>query len=668
MMNTFADARARAKQTRLDYFRWRFQRLLGLSNTLEKPWVAGMADELDGTLKKETLQADLEVHVPKWLNFPTNPLFGETLQLKYSLTGAPNSYLAAGDLLQVVPTNPPDPDQFPIKMAFPKALVPRDGELWIVYEHENYRGDPKVDSAPIKLICDSTAPWGEQEPTFADGPPGIVDEAYLRAHPDGIELVLTDYDGRQASDRYKLYYLLQPPKGPGDLQIVASTGVLEDTLQVIVPTDSVRNHGNGTFYCVYTLEDKAGNTSRISFYRQVSVELGEVPKDLLPPEVPLAADGVLDLADAQAGISVVIKAYTNHAPEDSLAISLNGIALPEVPLGTQTFPVEVRVGNDVLQAAYGSATAYLPVPVSFQVKRAEASYGPAQSDVTLNFSVAGPERPNPDPTWPSSINPRLTAPTITSASGPPNEVGAGDFNKDVTLTFPVYDRIKTGQVVDIFVNGTEVPEAQYIHTGGDGDVECTIPWSYISRLSVGEHPVHYVVRGGESNSLNDQESVHQRVRVPLFNLEADAVIFQNLTPRGWLSCSSLWDPDDPTAPPSFRAKIPPFPQFDLGSGAPILAISWMVLTADGSNTPITEVRFDETIHLDWDMISNGFIWRIQPYADYILPIYEHAPEVAIARVTYMIQPASGAPIMSKQAECFVSIAGSATETCDLTRP
>lgn len=521
-MNTLSGDRARAKQTRRDYFQWRFKRLLGLTSTLEKPWVVGIADEQDGTLKKETLLQDLEVQVPKWLNFPTNPAFWETLQLKYSLTGEPNSYRAAGELIQVVPTNPPDPEQFPIKMAFPKELLPRDGKVWILYEHENYRGDTPVDSAPIELICDSTPPWGEQEPTFAEGPSGTVDEAYLRAHPQGIEFVLSDYEGRQESDTYKLYYLNAPPSGPGDLQISVNEGVLTDSLQVVVPVDSVRVRGNGTFYSVYTLSDKAGNLSRIAFSRRVEVELGEVPKDLLPPEVPPADDGVLDLEDVRAGINVVIQQYVNHRPEDRLAITFGGIALPEVALGSSPFPIEVPVSHDTLKAAYASATEYLNIPVSYQVLRDGASYGPAQTDVRLNFSVAGPARPSPDPTWPSPINPGLTAPTITSASGPPNEVGAGDHGEDVTLTFSLYDRIKVGQVVDFYWNGVEITEARYVHTGNARtNIDRAIPWKYVSGGGIGDIPVYFIVRGGESDALNDQESVRQSVRVPFFNLIAD---------------------------------------------------------------------------------------------------------------------------------------------------
>lgn len=94
----------------------------------------------------------------------------------------------------------------------------------------------------------------------------------------------------------------------------------------------------------------------------------------------------------------------------------------------------------------------------------------------------------------------------------------------------------------------------------------------------------------------------------------------------------------------------------------------MVYTDENTAVPIDEVRKDAAIDITPEMVENGFIWRIEPYADHILPIYAHAPEVAYARVEYVIQPANGGPIPSKPETCFVSIAGSATETCDLTRP
>lgn len=127
--------------------------------------------------------------------------------------------------------------------------------------------------------------------------------------------------------------------------------------------------------------------------------------------MPLAADdGVLSLKDAQAGVQVDIPAYTNYRKEDKIAIKWGTTPLIAEQVGSRRFPISISVTSDILRNEYGKASGEVATPVSYQVLRGHAAYGPAADDFAVDFSVAGPERPDPDPDWPDPVNDKMLAP------------------------------------------------------------------------------------------------------------------------------------------------------------------------------------------------------------------------------------------------------------------
>ncbi|QXH48395.1 hypothetical protein KSS93_10960 [Pseudomonas xanthosomatis] len=625
-----------------------------------KPIVDGIVkdehgtEDADGLLHKDVLKEDLVVKIPIWENLPTFPLPGmfETVQLKYSLTGTPGSFQTIGAVRRF--DLPIDPDIFPLEMALPKEALPRDAKLWVLYAHKNFSSSDSVDSLPIQLTCDAVAPWDEQEPRFEQAPSEPINEAYLGLHPAGIELTLADYPDRKPDDRCSLYYLDEWPRNPDDLIIPAYNTVLDDTLKVTVPTAVVRNRDDGRFYITYLLYDKATNRSRMAFPVQVDVVLGPQPEDLLPPEVPLAADGVVGMKDALAGVTVRIPAYSNRKNQDVLLIKWGDDTLDAEPMGTRPFPVDVPVPNAILHTNYGAATGPKTTRVSYQVMRGQVAYGPESTDVEVDFSVVGPD---PDPNWPDPINTKLAAPRITSSTGLDNELAPADRDQPATLSFPLYANAANGHVMDFYWDGTLVTEARYVVSLADGpEVECKIPWSYISDAGNNEQlPVHYTVRG-DVDAINEQESPRQLVNVHAISMTPDPMEFLDLD-GPWLNCTSLWfDPDAADPEPVFRARVPAIPErFNVSPGTQI-TLNWYVTKDMAGQDEIDEVKLVQSRNLSADDIEKGFIWQIGPYDRHILPIYDPAHTYAFAHVFYSVLVPGKPALISDATQNIVSIA------------
>lgn len=633
---------------------------------LTKPNVLDIVDINDGTLHKDALKKNLTVQIPQWHFLPppgSGPSDFSTLQLQFTLTGAEHTFVAIGPVKRFDP--PIVPEDFPLTLEFPQESIPRNGKLWVRYELIDHLGDKYV-SLPIELICDSVAPWGDDPAPPLLPPNEIINERYLVNHPEGIELDLPDYQDRAPGDTYHVFYLKEWSEEDTDYDNPAAAGAVTDDLKVILPADSVRLLGDGRFYIVYYLFDKARNRSRIRLPATIDVVVTPEPANLPRPEVPLATnDGVLSLDEAHAGVDVEIGLYTNRDDNDKILVTWGSTVLQAEQVGTRPIPIKIAVPIQVLRDEYGKATGVVPTNVSYKVLRHHAPYGPADDDFNVDLSIAGPERPDPDPTWP--VNPALLAPTITSFTGLENEIALPDRGQDATLTFDVYPDAANGQVVDFYWKGTLVTEARWVVDQATGtEKSVTIPWSYIERAGNDPAlPVHYTVRASLT-AINEQESLPRYVHVTAIDMTPEDLAFHGLTDRGWLSCPSIWDPVDPAAAPAIRVWVPPCSGLFIEEETTI-TLSWLMYNETVGGDLIAGVEKQETLTLTADQISNGFIWRVEPYLQHIQPIFTANPRGGRAQVSYVINTIP--PRISRPTENRISMSDQSTNgSCDLTRP
>lgn len=122
---------------------------------------------------------------------------------------------------------------------------------------------------------------------------------------------------------------------------------------------------------VYVLVDKAGNISRLSKPRSVTVALGTMPANLQAPLVPLADDGLVDRLDAVQGVKVHVLEYENWKQTDEVSVSWAGSLVGRRQIGEgETFPLVFSVSLDVLRHEYGDPpVGTKAMPVSYTVFR-----------------------------------------------------------------------------------------------------------------------------------------------------------------------------------------------------------------------------------------------------------------------------------------------------------
>lgn len=657
MSKTFS--RERAAAVRVDYQKKRVQTQATQLTVLPDPGVPGVIDPSDGTLNKDVLGADLEVVIAGWPNLP-EPGYDEydTLQLELANVdgaGAVGPFRPVGTTHQYDATS-----DFPATITVPKDELVRDGTLQLRYSilFHNFNSDI---SNPIPLICDSTPPWGEVEPQPVSLPSGPVTDAYFVANPNGIPLTLPEYPGRAASDSYALYYSATVPVAPYPDPV--ATGKVPNDRTVLIPKAEVEARGDGHFYIVYLLLDKATNRSRISEVAEVFVNLGALPSGLKEPVVPLAADGLIDLEDAQASVNVEIPAFANHRQTDDVEVTW-GTAPPFTEqIGSRPFPLVIGVPSEHLRQAYGAADDEVVTTVSYRVLRHGVPYGPESVDVKVDFSVVGPSRPDPDPTWPDPINAALVAPIVKGkTSDIDNELKRVDAGQAADLLFTLYTPAKDGEVVNFYWAGTLVKEATYIvDTTDTSPIKVEIPWSYI--LAAGNQaqlPVHYTIRKAE-DAGNEQRSVTALVAADAVTEVPEAAQFERMQGR-WLNCSSLWeDPSNPTGDPAFRVAVKPLTKY-LPQGGKVTMV-WTALAKRDGDTEIPAAKKTEEITITQAQAENGFTWDIKPYQTHILPIYNYnnlGPD-GRGRVHYALEY-KGETIRSEDVEAWVGL-GVGGSTC-----
>ncbi|WP_449431748.1 hypothetical protein [Pseudomonas putida] len=615
----FSSQQDRAEQTRQAYKQSQAERLASMAKALAPPRVDNLADPNDGTLYRGDADNDLSVWVEKWVDFYA----GDTVTLQVARGG---DYENVG-----VTETVDDSSVFPFKMTLPKAVLALEGELSLRYLVVTDNQDM---SPPITLRVDRTPPWGVGViPEKVDIPSGVITDDYLDAHADKIQITLPAYAGQKNNDFVYLWFVMDPE----DLGTPLISETLPDDRKFSVHKDVVSQWKDGPLYVVYRLIDIAGNDSKDSYFHKLSIALGKLPANLSPPVVPLATDGLLNLEDARTGVVVEIPPFDNPKGTDYLAVTWGKTQLAPEQISSQPPPYQVHVPNPTLRGEYADNTGAVALDVSYTLLRGIEPFGPETSTINVDFSVVGPVRPDPDPDWPDPVNLELLPCEVYGAvSNVKNELTRADKGAAATLRFPLYDNAKDGEIVQFYWNSTHVKEADYtVDITGASPAQVPIDWKYIEQAGNTDNlPVHYGI--WDKDRTNEQQSQGTSVKVQAIVLVAPQPTFQNLSDKDALNCDSLPDPTEPTEPPSFRVNVPDLSKFNLKDGDAVHMV-WKPYQTETAGPVITDAIKEETIMLGEDYPVTGFVWRIKPYADHILPIYVNGVRYGRGEVEYSFQ-------------------------------
>lgn len=648
-----------AAQARSDYSRAQAARNNG-GRALTPPALhpGAIIDPADGTLNKNYLENDLQVTIQRWENLPDNPDRAQTVFLQWAPAGEP--YQDVGSL---VITPPIDEDLFPIEsLAVPKVLLQRDGPHNLRYRIRHYNGDYE-NSPVVSVIVDGTEPWPDQEPPPLLMPAGPITDETLQNNPDGIVAIIPDYARRQEGDWVIWWWSSLPiPEDPTQIEIAGQAPVTGTPPQFRVRTETIIENGDGGCFITYALMDKALNRSRIGVYTPMDVALGQLPNDLARPRVPLAeGDGLIDLMDANIGVVVEIPLYEGWKDKDRIKVTWGSTVLPAHEVGPNPdFPLMVRVPSAVLKSEYGDVVGGVSTTVSYQVLRGTVPFDSPTESVMVDFSYIGPPRPDPDETWPDPVNPNLgQLDTYGKASQLFNELTPEDKGLPAEQNILLYEGAKADDVIEFYWGGRLA--TTYVVQGFESpgeEIGVEVGWDIIEAVGNGpEVPVHY--RIGAPGSPNQQHSQTYQVKVAAIVITPDAPQYLGRNEfTGWLTCGSLWeDPDNPhPLEPAVRVRVPDLTEY-LSNGDTV-TLTWTPYDRPepGQGEIIESAVLRQEIILGGDTPATGFVWRVQPYEQYILPIYNPGGGSSDGRAEtrYSFQ-LNGEPITSLADEEVVSM-------------
>lgn len=624
-----------ARRVRDEYRVEKTRRIATLQADLDEPVIGAgwIVDQLDGTLSSIKLKnkEDLVLTVDAWDSVPVNPGDFDTLSLEWA-PGANPTESQYEEVDSEVVTAPIPAGTFPLNLTIPNARFSPDGPSTVRYKVTAPNGEQRQ-SGTVSLISDTLPPWRNLEPEALSLPTTELTDAFLTANPGGLVGTLPDYDDFEVDkDRVAFYWLTTPlPSDPNDLPLPVSFPNLGADKQVTYPLSVLQSSQDKDYYAFYLLFDKAGNRSPISEYKRVDVALGDLPAALLDPVVPLAADGLVDLADARLGVVVQIPQFENYKSTDRIELTWGtGVAEPQEIGISPRFPIEITVPALILRDAYDkNLGGEQDTSVSYRVLRGCMSSAVKAITVSVDFSVIGPDPvPDPDPDWPDPVNDQLTPARVFGRSGTPelNKLVRADENLSADLKFDLHDPLEEDEEVDFFWGTEHVTEARYTVQAGDvaGEERAVeIPWRYIEAANNGTIPVHYRIHAPGSDNYQRPEA--NQVAVNAVTLKPDAPDFEGLTSTGWLNCTSLFiDPSQPLAnEPAIRVKVPDLSQY-LKAGDTVTLV-WVALRGDTGEDIITGTEKREEITLDTDAPATGFTWFVEPYVDHVLPTYDYPP-------------------------------------------
>lgn len=546
---------------------------------------------------------------------------------------------------------------FPITLQLPASQTVNAGRYSLTYEL-NVGGNSNYSDA-LSINIDNLAPHSGNAGNVVIVPPAVDRDGITKEYLDAngfVAVMIPEYGDPKIGDVIKVYY--------GVSQVTArlfAEFTRPDVSNVVTVELTADDIGTveGEHGIYYTLADRVGNVGPASVFKHLNVRLNPAPANLQPPTVPLADDGLIDLADAYQGVAVVLEdEYDNfQAGQDQFAVTWDGLAQP--PVTIPGFPVfanipfsAVKNGND------GDKT----VHVSYAILRGSDRFPePVGTDAEVDLRKPGPDNPDPDP---GTENPALALVDVQGAvTTAPNKLELVDANEDATAEVIIYDNYKAGDVVQLYWKGVAVSGlgGSYTVVGSEPStfmIPFTIPWADINTGGNDpELPVHYTIAHPSVND-NVDTSLPQLVDVLIKTVSIPNPLFQNLDPdfTDWFNCNSLRN----VAPFGVVAVIA------VPGGEPQLADQELVFTYQGwrdapGSTPIPSttatIRFTPTTN----EAANGFL----VYVPYEPAMLASSPNWGSIEYTATID---GRPVTSQRhiVKTFFEIGGG--DTCRIPLP
>lgn len=620
----------------------------------------------DGLLPRTALDAPIRIQIPEFQLGPI-PSDGDTYTTELVLQWRRESDIEFQTISDMFELKNDGTVTFPLPLRIEmEKFAGLEGQYIFRYYATLWAGNNDW-SQEVRIRLDRTAPYGHL-PDPRDTPPPIeftstpITDATLSAQ-GGVECIIPDFDDPDKGRIIAAIGWSNAPPDPNETIIPAVSGLLLGSRKMTVTRDKIERLGSGTHYVTYVLVDPAGNVSKLSRVQNVPVALGALPTNLQLHSVPLAADGLINRADAFYGVTVDIPLYTNHEPTDHIFVEWGATTLPGYPVGeVPPAVIRVPVSWTRLKAEYDFSSAGVQtVKVGYRVDRApqvEFRPTPRTIDVDVDFSTTGPIEPgDPDP---DPVSPRLGLVTVYSSTDEEDELAEADFGEPATAKFKAPDPTVDGDIFTLYWKGVavdDVYEADGAETPGVTDISIIVTWDEIVEGGLDPAlPVHYVMSNDDFPN-NDRESRTTHVWVRAIRIVLDPPLIPDMGSSPVLNCNHLRSVGGVVG---YRVKIPASSHLEPGKE---ITMRWRPFDSSGT-TPINNANKTTTIPIPNDAPTAGIDWFIE-YAAHVLPTDPGVGDSrhAFVEIDYSIEDVR-AP--SEKFRKMMSIAlGSDNAYCDL---
>lgn len=570
------------------------QRNTGQAQNLEAP-IVPEALQPDNLLPVEVLDKGLLVQIRKW----NRVLENDVLEVTWD-----------NDVVYTYKVNSED-EKFPHELTLSTDYLTKDGLYQLSYMVTAESGIAS-ESNPTLVTIDLHPPHHGNVPEPLIFPKEVMSEGltseYLSEHNDQVMATVPGYRGMTAGEVVHPYW----DNFVLDAVTITSEDVSKATVPVVISGTTVRSAGEGTKCVDYFLTSRAGFDGPYSEPSLVDVVLTPTPANLLAPRVPLAADGVIDLDDASAGVIIEIDQYEHANTGDLVAAKWGASNLSSATVIAGSFPLLVPVPRKVvINEGSGDKT------VSYQVLRGNHQYNAPQLNVNVDIDAAGPV--DPDPSTPE--NEALVAPTVLGGkSESENELAPEDRDENATVVIPFYAEAKVDEVIKLYWGYPEEAKLVEEYTVIQDDIDngefpdFTVPQSVVeSTPNNPTWPVYYTLSRSKL-PLNAVLSPTRDVNVHLVGpggvdglAEAE---FPDASANGWLLAAQVED--------GANVFVPVYENMAVGDQ---VKLDWVAFstTNTATDTEIEGTGYTESKTIGDAELLNGVNFAI-PYEESIEPI------------------------------------------------
>lgn len=607
-MLTANEARALQRQNRLR----RFNEKLRDADTLSPPTANGLIPP--DNLTPSSVQLDgLEVQIPEWGRvLPNDKLYivwqGELTNIAYVVTD-------------------PETQVFPITIQIPSSYFSTNGSYIISYSVAATSGAP-ASSAPLVIKVDTEAPNQGNIPGALIYPDEVIKNGltleYLSQNKNQVIATVPSYTKMEAGQ------VVNPVWASINLPSITVTAddVKAGKVSVNIPTDIITQSGEGSIESHYTLTSRAGFDGLESDPALVNVILTPVPANLKAPVVPLAVDGLIDLPDADAGVTVEISQYSNALTGDNIIAKWGSASLAANTVISDNFPVEISVPREIV-ISEGTGT----INVSYQVIRKGNIYDAPAITVEVDVDHVGPE--NPDEGTP--VNEALDPPEVKGSTGETNALEPADAGKVATVTVPLYENAKIGEIITVYWGSGAQSQILDTHSVTQTDLDNDAFEDFIVSADIvdstpndPEWPVHYTLSRA-TEPANPVLSPTQLVNVYLTgpsNLVPP--VLPDINELGWLLIEAVEN--------GAAVSIPVYENMANGD---VVTIYWQAFSTTNAaeGTEIENSAYESNKTVGAPELANGIAFTV-PYQEYIDPIASASPYAqGSAQIKYTVNQA-----------------------------